>query len=634
MSQLSRALLLASLCAAPLAQAALTVNADTTVTDTTTGLVWDQCAYGLTGATCASGTAFYGTWAEALMQASAANTVAYKGFTDWRVPNKNELESLVKIDASLPAIDAATFPNTPTSDYFWTSTTYAPDPAVAWVVNFNDGNTNADLKGYVSFVRLVRSGQSFSSFDSLLPVVNGSCGSAHATTPLMTSAPSTNLCSVGTAGSVTSGTSAFTWSCTGSGGGSTASCSASRGYTVTPSAGSNGSISPSTSQVVAYNATPGFTATPAANYAVNTWAGTCGGTPSGTGNVNYTTSAVTTDCTVSVSFSGTDSTPDAFSFTAANGVALSTQQTSNTITVAGINTGAAISITGGEYQIGSGAFTSAAGTVNNGDTVTVRHTSSAAFSTATTTTLTIGGVSANYVSTTVAPTVINGACGSSANVATAFLPTANLCSAGTASTVTPGTSSWAWSCTGTGPGATSATCSAPYAAVNGGGGTVGAIQTPGTNGWQIDQTASGFVALPAPAPVGIMFPGGATKVVLNTGTAGTSATVTLRFSSIPAGAQLYKYGKENGIGDTHKWFAYPATIDFAGGTVTYTLTDGQRGDNDWTANSVIDDPVGLGVGTVVTGGVTSVPTLSQWAMMLLAALMALATFLSLRRRSA
>ncbi len=470
--------------------------------------------------------------------------------------------------------------------------------------------------------------------DTILVPIDGACGTSHSTS-LVTSAPSTNLCSTGVATSVTSGNSAYTWGCNGSNGGtSTAAnaCSASRGYTVTPSAGSNGSISPSGAQVVAYNATPAFTATPAANYAVNAWAGSCNGTPSGTGNVSYTTSAVTTDCTVSVSFSGTDATPDAFSFTAANGVALSTVQTSNTITVAGINTGAAISITGGEYQIGSGSFVSTPSTVNNGDTVTVRHTSSGAHGTPTTTTLTIGGVSADFVSTTVAPVVINGACGSSANVATAFLPTANLCSAGTASTETPGTSSWAWSCTGTGPGATNATCSAPYRAVNGGGGTVGAIQAAGSNGWQIDQAASGFVALPAPAPSGVTFPGGATKVVLITGTAGTSSTVTLRFSSIPAGAQLYKYGKENGIGDTNKWFAYPATIDIATGTVTYTLTDGQKGDNDWTANGVIDDPVGLGVGG--GAGVAGVPTLSEWAMLALAGLMGMTTFWMTRRRVA
>ena len=63
--------------------------------------------------------------------------------------------------------------------------------------------------------------------------------------------------------------------CAGSGGGSTASCSASRGYTVTPSAGANGSISPSTAQVVAYNATPAFTLS--ANVGYTASASGCGG---------------------------------------------------------------------------------------------------------------------------------------------------------------------------------------------------------------------------------------------------------------------------------------------------------------------------------------------------------------------
>jgi hypothetical protein len=65
--------------------------------------------------------------------------------------------------------------------------------------------------------------------------------------------------------------------------------------------------------------------------------------------------------------------------------------TSNTITVAGINTAAAVSITGGEYSVNSGAWTPAAGTVENGDAVQVRLTSS---------TLTIGGVSGAFDVTT------------------------------------------------------------------------------------------------------------------------------------------------------------------------------------------------------------------------------------------
>lgn len=158
-----------------LAHAALTVNADGTVTDTTTGLVWDQCAYGLTGNTCASGSAFFGDWGGALVQASAANATGYKGFSDWRVPNKTELESLVKREVHSPAIDATAFPNTPTSHFFWTSTTYAPNPAYAWYIYFEDGDTFAYYKPYSNFVRLVRGGPSASAFDLV--------GTTHYTAP-------------------------------------------------------------------------------------------------------------------------------------------------------------------------------------------------------------------------------------------------------------------------------------------------------------------------------------------------------------------------------------------------------------------------------------------------------------------
>ena len=104
------------------------------------------------------------------------------------------------------------------------------------------------------------------------------------------------------------------------------------------------------------------------------------------------------------SASAADTTPDAFTFTDVTDVAVSTQQTSNTITVAGMDTGAsaAVTVTGGTYSKNSGTYTSASGTAQNGDTFSVRHTSSASNSTATNTTLTIGGVSDTYTSTTAA----------------------------------------------------------------------------------------------------------------------------------------------------------------------------------------------------------------------------------------
>ncbi len=96
-----------------------------------------------------------------------------------------------------------------------------------------------------------------------------------------------------------------------------------------------------------------------------------------------------------------DTTPEQFVFSDQVGVAVSTLITSDSITVQGINSAAAISVTGGTYSVNGGAFTSAAGTVNNSDTVRVQLTSSAANNTLASATLTIGGVSDIWSVTTV-----------------------------------------------------------------------------------------------------------------------------------------------------------------------------------------------------------------------------------------
>jgi hypothetical protein len=69
-------------------------------------------------------------------------------------------------------------------------------------------------------------------------------------------------------------------------------------YTVAPSAGANGSISPSTPQTVNYNQASVFTVTPDPGYHIALVTG-CSGTLNGN---TYTTGPVTADCTVSATF--------------------------------------------------------------------------------------------------------------------------------------------------------------------------------------------------------------------------------------------------------------------------------------------------------------------------------------------
>ncbi len=97
-----------------------------------------------------------------------------------------------------------------------------------------------------------------------------------------------------------------------------------------------------------------------------------------------------------------DITPDAFSFTAVTGAALSTAYVSNTITVTGIDAPSALTVSGGEYSINGGAYATAPTTVSLGNTVKVRVTSASGFLTNATVTLDIGGITASFVVTTLA----------------------------------------------------------------------------------------------------------------------------------------------------------------------------------------------------------------------------------------
>jgi hypothetical protein len=69
-------------------------------------------------------------------------------------------------------------------------------------------------------------------------------------------------------------------------------------YTVTPTAGPNGSINPNTPQTVNHGSTASFTVTPDPGYAASV-GGTCGGSPSGN---TYTTNPITANCKVIATF--------------------------------------------------------------------------------------------------------------------------------------------------------------------------------------------------------------------------------------------------------------------------------------------------------------------------------------------
>jgi len=139
----------------------------------------------------------------------------------------------------------------------------------------------------------------------------------------------------------------------------------------------------------------------------------------------YTLTIGTVSRTLSIA-TAADRTPNNFSFTTQTDVNLSSTITSNYVVISGIDNGTTISVSNGEMLIGSGSWQGSlfSHTINNGETLRLRHTSSSSNSTSVTTSVTVGTMTRTFTSTTVgasAPVVNNTQSGASGNVTT-FAP--------------------------------------------------------------------------------------------------------------------------------------------------------------------------------------------------------------------
>jgi hypothetical protein len=106
----------------------------------------------------------------------------------------------------------------------------------------------------------------------------------------------------------------------------------------------------------------------------------------------------------------------------------------------------------------------------------------------------------------------------------------------------------------------------------------------------------------------------------------TSVTIRMTFPQLIAGrSKFWKFYD----GQWHDWTTLVA-MDYTNKTVTFTVTDQGLGDTNPTSG-VITDPVQLSVGTDM-GGVTSVPTLSEWGLILMSGLLGLCGMVQMRRR--
>jgi hypothetical protein len=97
------------------------------------------------------------TWANAL---TYANGLSLCGYDDWRLPNVNELESLLNAEQADTAawLNTQGFSNVQAS-YYWSSSTYASSTSDAWVVVMYDGYVGGNYKTNSGYVWPVRAGQ-------------------------------------------------------------------------------------------------------------------------------------------------------------------------------------------------------------------------------------------------------------------------------------------------------------------------------------------------------------------------------------------------------------------------------------------------------------------------------------------
>ena len=117
-------------------------NGDGTITDQSTGLVWQKDTE--------PGTY---SWQDALEYCEGLDLA---GHTDWRLPTIRELLSIVNYGRFDPAIDPVFGA---VSSWYWSSSTDVGSPGLAWGVGFSGGCVLYNHKSIGHYVRAVRGGE-------------------------------------------------------------------------------------------------------------------------------------------------------------------------------------------------------------------------------------------------------------------------------------------------------------------------------------------------------------------------------------------------------------------------------------------------------------------------------------------
>jgi Protein of unknown function (DUF1566) len=131
-------------------------NDDGTVTDTRTSLMWLQ------DSSCI-GTA---DWQDSFLKLKDfnSNPISYScgtkhnTFSDWSLPNRHELRSLIEHDTDLPALPVS-HPFANVQPYYWTSTTAAYNPSQAYKLFMGTGELQLSNKDTLQYIWPVRPAQ-------------------------------------------------------------------------------------------------------------------------------------------------------------------------------------------------------------------------------------------------------------------------------------------------------------------------------------------------------------------------------------------------------------------------------------------------------------------------------------------
>jgi len=115
----------------------LVISSYRVVKDLGTGLMWQGCSAGQSGADCTGDEATRMSWKEAL---SYCEGLTWAGHDDWRLPNIHELQSIVDYGKGELSLDFTAFPLAPYN--CWSSSSYKYSNSIGHI-SFNYGYTFA-----------------------------------------------------------------------------------------------------------------------------------------------------------------------------------------------------------------------------------------------------------------------------------------------------------------------------------------------------------------------------------------------------------------------------------------------------------------------------------------------------------